>query len=54
MWREEGHVLRRIADAPVSGMPEEDGKPEDLCKGVMGSLWLKMEDIMPDKTKWKR
>ena len=35
-------------------MEEEDRIPEDLCKGVMGSLGLKMEDIMPDKTKWKR
>ena len=54
--REEGHILRRMVDAPVPGKRQRGRQTtrwKDSCKSNMGSVGLKEEDV-PDRTKWKK
>ena len=55
--RDEGHVLRRMLDAPVTCRRhterKTDNRVERLSKRYMESVGLKVEDIL-DRTKWKR
>ena len=48
---DEGHVLRRMSDAPCSIKKETEGRPKQ--DGIhMESVGLEEEDVL-DRTKWK-
>ena len=53
--REEGHVLRRMLDAPVQGKRQRGRQKtrwKDSCKRDMESVGLKDKDAL-DRTMWK-
>ena len=53
--REEGHVLRRMLDAPVPGKRRkgrQQTRGKDSCKRYVESVALKVEAVL-DNTKWK-
>ena len=53
--RDEGHVLRKMLDAPVQGKRRrrrQTTRWKDSCKRDMESAGLKEDDVL-DRTKWR-
>ena len=54
--RDKGHVLRRMLDAPVPGKRRRGRQKtrwKDSCKRDRESVWLKKEEDVLNRTKWK-